>query len=58
MKKNQILEVIVEPQDLLEEKMQSIRGGTAPADVKCSPTGEIRCRPKGKVGIKEQISAW
>ena len=58
MKKNQILEVIVEPQDLLKEKMQSIRGGSSPTDVKCSPEGIINCIPKGKIKGKSKITAW
>ena len=59
MKKNQILEVIVEPQDLLKEKMQNIRGGGASGAVECTPKGMIACSPKGKIKGKEAvISAW
>ncbi len=45
-KRNQILEVIVEPTDVLKSEMGQIRGGNAAA-------GCTKCKKDGKIVIKE-----
>ena len=56
-KQNQKLEVIVEPQDLLKDKMSLIKGGDA-SGIKCKPKGSILCSPTGSVTARNGISAW
>ena len=57
MKKQiQELEVIVEPQDLLKDKMSLIKGGAA-SGIKCKPTGTITCST-GAVTARNDISVW
>ena len=53
--KKLIIESIVVPQDILEEKMNSIKGGT---NIKCTPKGAIDCVPKGIIRKTSYITTW
>jgi len=59
--KNQVLETVVSPQDLLKEDMKSIKGGVRlNAGISCNPKGKvvIRCKKNGEVKEAKSISAW
>ena len=59
MKLRQSILFVVEPQDVLTEQLQSVKGGnTSSSSIKCTPEGIIVCRPKGKIKASESISAW
>ena len=59
MKTKQIIEFIVEPQDVLTDQLQSIKGGNSSStSIECNPKGRIACSPRGTIKNTVSISAW
>lgn len=59
MKTKQSVELIVEPQDVLSDQLQAIKGGSSSStSIECNPKGRIACSPRGTIKNTVSISAW
>ncbi|WP_180335785.1 hypothetical protein [Labilibaculum filiforme] len=56
---NSLINILVEPIDILQEELKQIKGGNYSEPISCNPTGKAKCKKPGEDNSQTKyISVW